>query len=238
MSQLALQIVARRAYAADNFYLHRGVQQAALQIPKLLETTGFKLITVRAPTVHSGLTHFSIYLGDILARQGRLPRLIDAESVMEGVWARDSAFTDARDVVVLDDCDRYLKALARDDTGHFVTMVESIRQAGGSIILLVHSAFESLSLDQHVMSRVRSGFESVIEHPSREDMNGLIRAMARQRGVEISSRNVDFLARRLPTQIAALDDYFERVAALAQVSGRSIRLPLLSEAIGSLAVRY
>lgn len=233
MSQLPLQIVPRRAYSARNYLKHSGVRSAFEQLLVFLSQPGFRIASVEgAPRV--GLTHFSIALAQALSEKGQFPRLVEGADFFE--WAnerRQQQGEDPGEIVIVDDGDQYLGNIAANDGGHFVSIVESLRRSRSALVMLMHVPYSECGCDDHVLSRLRAGELIRIAGPADDDMVELIGQMANQRGINLSRRNQQYLAKRLPRDVSSIDDYLERAQQLAQLSGQGFKLPVLSDAIPS-----
>jgi chromosomal replication initiation ATPase DnaA len=235
MEQLALSITHRRVYGASNFVLHAGVSNLFDELSLFYQKTlGFRLATVIAPS-RSGLTHLSIALVDKLTSINLFPRLVEGAEAYGWINTRIQSLRSEQsiehgEVVLIDDAQAYFQAISTDESGHFVNFVESYRRAGAGIILLSHKSIAQIGCDEHVMSRVRSGQQYEIVHPSEQDMPHIIKQMAMQRGLDLSKRELEFLHKRLPRDIPSVDNYFDRAEMLAQVSGRAIGIQLFGDA--------
>ncbi len=237
MNQMPLHIIPRRAYGARNFVRHAGVRDQFEQIQGYLLQPTFRIVVVEGHK-KSGLTHLTIALSQALTEAGMFPRLVEGADFFD--WANERsalASHDPGEVVLVDDADLYLKNIAANDSGHFVNIIELLRRQQGAIMFFMHARAADCNCDAHVMSRLNAAQRIVLGHPSEEDLNKLIGQMAAQRGINISKRNIEFLAKRLPREIAYLDEYLERVLQIAQVSGQTFKLPVLSDAIASLKMR-
>jgi chromosomal replication initiation ATPase DnaA len=231
MSQIPLRIIPRRSFSTRNFVVHAGVRNLIDQAVSYCKQSGFRFLTIQAEPV-GGLTHLSILLAEMLTEQGYYPRIIEGEHFFD--WANKRLaqnITDADEVVIVDDAERYLQHIAAHDSGQFVSLVELLRVNRAAIILLTHLAIDVCGCDGHVLSRSRAGLTLKVAAPEPEDLPQLIATMATQRGMNISARNQEFLSKRLPRDINRIDQYLERAQQLAQASGQGFKLSLLSEAI-------
>ena len=73
------------------------------------------------------------------------------------------------------------------------------------------------------------GFELGAPHP--DDMPELLKLMARQRGLSLRERSVDFLEKRIPRGIAEIEAYLERLDQLSRVTGKRIGHQILGDAV-------
>lgn len=233
MNQLQLQIVPRLAYSASNFVVHAGTRGLIDDLRSTLEREQFSL-TVLHGGEKRGKTHLSIRLADEMAQRAIFPHLVDGSEFSAWITQRISDSREPRgEVVIVDDADRYFTTAAAADSGPFVNIVELFRRHGGAFVFIVSKDLDQLGCDPHVMSRLRAGAQLSLGLPDGADMQELIYTMAVQRGISLTERKVEFLARRLGRDIAAIDEYLHRASQLAAASGKPLRLPVLSEAISS-----
>ncbi len=215
MDQLPLDIIPRLAYAPEGFVMHEGAAGVYQRCLSHLTSSGFSICCIWGPE-QSGKTHFSVKLAADLAARACKPLLVDAPE-FSGLAAErqlQGGF-DSKDVVILDGADRYFTA--GRGSGEFVSVVEALRVARGKIALFSAVPFQELPVDDHVFSRLKPGEGFVIENPAEKDVPGLIEVMARQRGLHLSPRRIDFLSRRLARDIAAIAgclDYIVRPRSL------------------------
>jgi chromosomal replication initiation ATPase DnaA len=99
------------------------------------------------------------------------------------------------------------------------------------LILLSREPLDHFEFDEHVRSRLIPGNGFEISPPEESDMPKLIDTIARQRGISLKDRKIDFIVRRLGRDIGALERYFDRVRHLADVLGQSVRFPVLGDAL-------
>lgn len=97
--------------------------------------------------------------------------------------------------------------------------------------MLSGASIESFPCDEHIKSRLTPGMGFSIGAPSEDELSELLQLMARQRGINLSDRKVDFLSRRIGRDIASMEEYLEKVSHLSGILGKSIKFPLLSDAI-------
>lgn len=228
MNQLPLNIAHCLAYSPDNFVCHAGV---AGIVDYLRSAQGFTVLYVTAGA-RRGKTHLSIKLADQLTSQGRYPRLSEgrdfARLVDEFIV---SGAVGSHEFFIVDDAQEYLLTVTPGNSGPFVSFFELLRKAGAGIVFLSATAIEALPCDQHVTSRLIPGAGFEIGDPAEEDIAPLIDKMAKQRGLALKEREVAYLLKRIGRDIPSIEQYFQKLQYLSQVLNRSIRFPLLSDAV-------
>lgn len=231
MDQLPLRIVPRLQYAAKNFVLHRGAADVARTVEHALSGPGFQPIFVTGAK-RSGLTHFSIWLVESLLQQGRLPLIIEGESLLAWAAQRIAGLPfEARDVVIIDDIEAAFLDRSHDARGVFVSLNEMLRLAGAGLVFLSHEKPGNIPADDHVLSRLRSAAHLELGAPGEDELPAIIRMLAEQRGVSLTGRKTSYLSRRIGRSIAEIERYFERAITLAEASGKRFDLPVLADAV-------
>ena len=228
MDQLPLNIAPRLSYSADNFLVHDGVRPVVELCEGLLARNGFRILFVPGPA-RSGKTHLSIKLADLCACSGRYPRLLDGRELAARLHQDRCA--DASEVYLVDDAHEYLNSVPPGQSGLFVSFVERLRSAGSMLVLLSACEIDELPCDEHIRSRLLAGRSPALRAPAPEYLPQLVDLMARQRGLKLSPRKIEYLIRRLDRSIREIDEYLERVSYLASLFGKAVKLPLLSDAL-------
>jgi len=224
--QLPLKMSPRLPYTSEGFLLHNGVRNIVELIDQSFHEGEFRIFFVSGKA-RRGKTHLSIYLFDSAARAGFYPRLVDGQELsvkIEDINAGNK-------IVIIDDAHEYLVNVAAGNSGAFVKMVETLRVAKAKLILLSSVEVEELTCDDHVKSRLRPGQGLSIESPTDFSLSPLIQLMAKQRGLKLTDRKVNFLLRRLGQDIRSIEDYLDRVNYLSTLFGREVKFPLLSDAL-------
>ncbi len=229
--QLSLEIIPRLAYSPDGFYLHSGISEVSRAVEKLLLESSFQIIKIKG-SARSGKTHLSLYFADLAYRKMRFPRLLDGDQFASWIDQRmERSQIHSDEVIIVDDADSYLRNLRPGDSGPFVNFVEACRKKGAKILFLLNDSGEAFAYDEHVASRLLAGHEYQIAQPSDEELSELTLRLARQRGMSLTERHTQYLARRIPRNIEAVEKYLDRVSRMAQSSGAPVRMPLLSRAL-------
>lgn len=228
MDQLPLNISPRILYAPEGFLLHDGVQQLVELCENTIRRDDYKTLFITG-AARSGKTHLAILLAEICARNGLYPKLLDGKS-LTGKLA-ELIPVDSRDVLIVDDAQEYFDAIAPGQSGPLVGCVELYRKAKGGIIFLSSREIEEFSFDEHIRSRLLPGGGLSIKTPAAEYLPELIDRMAKQRGIKLTEKKIAYLLKRLSRNIQEIEEYIERVNYLSSVFGRSIKFPLLSDAL-------
>ncbi len=228
MDQIPLNIAQRLSYAPENFLLHDGVAAVVSFFEAQLELSGFKILFVYG-SPRSGKTHLSIKLADLCARRGLYPRLIEGREL--GARMSQEIAIESSHLFIIDDAQDYFSALVAGESGPFVSFIESARKAGAGVVIFSSRDLAEYSFDEHIRSRLLPGHGHALKPPSSEYLSSLVDLMARQRGIKLSERKINFLIRRLDRSIPEIEEYLERVNYLSNLFGKAIKLPLLSDAL-------
>lgn len=231
MKQLSFQNPLPLVYEAKNYFLHGGVSSLYKSLDSLFDGSGFRIALIRGP-VASGKTHLAIKLADSFILKGHFVRILDGPQLPKFIKNDfDPATLEERDLIIVDDFDDYLKSIEDSEIGGFVSLVEALRVKQAGLILLGEvSDLEIDRLSPHISSRLRpaTGFE--ILPPHYEELSVLLEIMARQRGLSLKGRRLDPVFKNVSRSIGALSEYLERLLYMSQVSGQSIKSPLITKA--------
>lgn len=218
----------RIRYSAENFVCHSGVAPIVAHCRTICARDGFALGFIVGPA-RSGKTHLAIHLIDILGQLARFPRLLEGRELERGMASLTVNDYSAEDLFIIDDAHTYLEGIQPGNSGPFVAFVEKVRAARAGLILLSQKPLEAFSFDEHVRSRLIPGVGLVIEPPAESDMPVMVDRLARQRGIRLKERKIDFVVRRVGRDIGAVERYFDRVRHLADVLGQAVQFPLLGD---------
>ena len=231
MSQVPLKLVSRLSYAPENFIIHGGVRGALSESVEFLSRRGFRICCLHGKP-RSGKTHLSIVAMDELGKRGLFPRLIEgaefAESLRSGT---PIAVESPEQVFIVDDADQYLSTVQPGESGPFVQFIESARVIGAGVLLIMTAETEGLPCDEHVKSRLNAALHLSTGEPADGDIPDIIHSIAKQRGLFLDAKKTNFLQRRLPRDIPAIELYVQRLNHLSQVLGKTIRFPLIADAL-------
>lgn len=246
MHQLTLPMLTRLAYAPEHFVLHAGVKQLFEECLAAVYSERFRSLFVVGQS-RSGKTHLAVKLVDQLCRvlgadtrsaasaedaetraaPSIMPQLVEGRDF--GAYIAQSK---VRAITIVDDAHEYFAQLRASDSGAFVNFIETQRSAGGKVIMLSRQAYpEFTHLDGHVLSRLREAAGSLIGPPSEADLPELLSRIAEQRGVRLRARSMQLIVKRVGRDIAALESNIERLLHLSQLLGRSIKMPLIADAV-------
>ncbi len=232
MEQFPLNIIPRLPYSGDNFELHQGVSSVfAALLPPLTKET-FSLLFIYAPERY-GKTHLLVKTSDALSKQGIFHKV--SEGAEFGSLAYELQTGASKNTIpqaiLIDNIESYLISVEKGQSGEFVSFIEWCRLNRIPISLFSSRRIEDFPSDDHVKSRLRAGIQLDIKEPEDEDITTVIRALAKQRGVKLSDRNLNFLTKRLERDIPSLERYVDRLLHLSQVLGKSIKFNLVSDAV-------
>ncbi|RMG44287.1 MAG: hypothetical protein D6719_02135 [Candidatus Dadabacteria bacterium] len=231
MGQLGLKIPARISYKADNFIRHSGVRTIINQVLSLANSEAFNLCWIEGER-RSGKTHLSITLTDLLINYKFQPRCIEGAEFKDFLESGQVEQISARTMpFIIDSAEEYFNSLTTGNSGAFVNFIEKLRVAGSLVIFLSRTSVQSLACDEHIMSRLRPGQGLKINMPADEELPEVIAAMAKQRGMVLSERKIEFIRRRIGRSIEAIERYLDRVYHLSSVLGRGVRFPILGDAL-------
>lgn len=231
MEQLPLNIAPRLAYSPENFILHSGVENLHRSVMEILSSPRFGILFISA-SARTGKTHFSVRISDDLGLKGTFSRIVEGSKLAAWMESDDACHQWKEDeVLIVDDADHYLSGLNPGESGPLVALIEVLRVSRAKIVFLSAKELEAFTFDQHIKSRMLPGVGFSIAAPSSDEIQNLIQVMARQRGISLSERKADFLTRRLPRDIPSIEHYLEKLDHLSKVLGKSIKFPLLNDAI-------
>jgi len=228
---LPFRIRHRLAYSPDNFFLHDGVAPLVDSLNSALIEPRFQLFFIYGGP-RSGKTHLSVFLTSLLTKLGKFPHLLDGAHAKDSLRERSlSPRSFSGEVVIVDESERYFQSLPPGESGSFVDLIERIRLDQGKVVFLGATRIGELLCDQHVTSRLGPGAGYEMGIPAESDLEPLIAGMARQRGINLSSRKASFLSPRLNRSIEAIEEYLDRVAMLSSTLSASVDFPLLADAM-------
>lgn len=227
----------RLSYSPDNFVLHAGVREIFDAVNNLCQRPAdvpYTPLILVYGSPRSGKTHLSIALSAALVSKCLYPQVVDGSDAADFQSICGQIEEGGKRVVLIDDCDSLLESLEPGKSGSFVGFWEKLRASDSTAILFLQlkgEAAPSLKCDEHVLSRLSAAASLTLGPPAAEDIPALITALALQRGVKLSPRKVQFIARRAAVSIERLEHYLDRVLYLSETLGRPVRFPALGDAL-------
>ncbi len=207
-------------YRAEQFFEHAGAKSVVDHLDWLTPRV-FRAISVTGGA-RSGKSHLGFFAMERLIAQGFTPLLRVAPDLRPLDLADEMI-----PALCIDDAQNLLAS--EDFVGQFVSLYEQVRQRSGVIILF--SDRDLSSENPHLQSRLASLTTLSLGSPAREDLQPLLQAIAKQRGLKLKTRDQEFLERRLPSDIAGIERYVERVLKLSSFDAKRIGLETLKDAI-------
>jgi len=229
MQQLCLNIIPRLSYVPENFILHSGTRCVVDEVTELVLAPKFRFFLIYGEP-RSGKTHLSLYFAQCISQRGVFPVLLESEEIFE--WHPDAGKEiDQDSVVIVDDAEKYLALLKRVGPGSFVQLYEHCRKRNARLVFLCRDESVFPGLDDHAMSRIATAHSYHLAPPDGTELPLLVKMMARQRGLDLSSRKQGFLVRRVGRDIESVEKYLNRLVFLSQVLDKKVRFSLLSDAL-------
>lgn len=219
--QLPLQFSQSFSYRGDQFVEHSGVRPVVDQLESCAPGV-FRAFSVVGGR-RAGKTHLSIFALERLLATGFKGTLCVAPDLR----AVDLPTVDTALAVCIDDAQKILET--DEGVGAFVALYEQVRQSSG--VLVICSDTPLSSPNPHLQSRFAALTSLELGLPAREDVKPLLYALARQRGLKLTDREVSFLERRLGSGILEIELYVERLLELSKVTDGRISLDTLKDAI-------
>jgi chromosomal replication initiation ATPase DnaA len=232
MTQLGLNLTERIPYDAKGFVSHHGVSEALLDAHAAAQINGFSS-RFYVGASRSGKTHLSVRIGDDISKQsGVIPRFIDGTNIETFLTQTSHTLALSRfDAFLIDDVQVYLEKLHEGMSGPFVAFYEAVRVAGGKLYFFSSQPKESFSVDNHILSRLNASVAPEITAPEEDEIPAIINAMAKQRGIQLKEKKIDFVSRRVPRDIIGIENYLSRVLHLSKLFGAKIEYPILGDAV-------
>ena len=230
MEQLNLAMLPQLAYNPEHFLLHAGVRSVFEDCMALVARSSYAAAYV-VGTPRAGKTHLTIALVSELSRRGYSPRLVDGKALHAFIAEEATTKFRSDEVLVVDDAHQYMGTLKPGASGPFVDLIERLRGAHSHVILISSLKRDSFECDAHVLSRLAEATALSIAEPDENSVPELLYRMARQRGIQLTERKVEFVERRIPRTLAAIEDYLEKVVHLSAVLGQKVSLTLLGDAL-------
>ena len=195
MDQVPLRIRPKLSYTAKDFILHEGVQSISDKFLPCFTKPGFAVGYIYGDQ-RQGKTHLSVFLAEKIMASGQRVVVWDGEIVAEDL---------SEQLVVIVDDAQVLFQVGKE--GEFVSLFERLKVLQGKLILISNTRREDIKLDDHVMSRLRQCHYEAIGILSPEDSEAMIRYIAFQRGIQLTSRKTATLAKQVGRDIRAIEEF-------------------------------
>lgn len=236
-TQIPLGLTTLLSYSPQNFVVHDGVEPVVSYLTDhcRAEPGRFSSIVVQSKE-RMGKTHLSIYLSDLLAKQGAMVRLIDAQDFLVGVELLHSKRLSAKSVVIVDDLHLALPSLSQIEgesatSGAFVSLVELLRVSMSKVIFLSSLPISSFEGNPHVHSRLAESTSFTLKFPSERHFVSVVGSMLVQRGISLSKRSVAYLGKVLPKDFGQIENYIANLDYLSSILGEDITMQTIKDAV-------
>jgi chromosomal replication initiation ATPase DnaA len=130
--------------------------------------------------------------------------------------------------VIIDDAHEWLQT--KECEGVFTALADKILHAKGLLVLLSAEPITKLRPTPQVKSRLTSGVELELGVAEERHLDGIVRAMAKQRGLRLPPAKREFILTRVSRTVAALSRYFDHLQELNRDSRSSTSLEVLGKA--------
>jgi chromosomal replication initiation ATPase DnaA len=181
----------------------------------------------------SGKTHFLVKLSATLRSLGKYPRLFEGKEVINWMQSLTSSTEiESDEILIVDDFDTLrFEQGGVQESGLFVQAIERLRLFRIPLLISSTRHLEELYTDDHVGSRLREMTQLGIQSPSRDELQEIVRLMAKQRGLKLNARKLAFLEKRMPSSIDRVELYLSRLQELIRLRGASVDFSTLEDAL-------
>lgn len=228
--QLSFQFTEALTYSSDAFVVHEGVLHIADTLVTLASEQRSAVLLVSGGR-GTGKTHLGVYCAGVLQGLAQPARILRGNEV--AVWLQrdlsNRSFVPGESIIV-DDAHEWLQT--KECEGVFTALADQVLHAKGLLVLLSGDPITKLRLPSQVRSRLTSGVQLEIGVAEERQLDGIIRAMAKQRGLRLPPAKRDFILSRVSRTVAALTEYFDRLQELNRDLRSSTSLEVLSRAAG------
>jgi chromosomal replication initiation ATPase DnaA len=218
------------AYSSETFVAHAGVGEITETLLTLSAEGRFGLVNVYGPQ-SSGKTHLSVYCAGLLQSLGRSVDVVPASEACEWVLNRTSSGRIKKgDVLCIDDAADWISQPQVE--GGFTAAADMLTQAKGLLVLMSSKPVADLRVSQQIKSRLVAGVQLEIGPPEEGDLDLILKAMSKQRGIKLTEPKRRFILARVSRTVPALTRYMTRLSELGQRASSSTSFEVLSEALG------
>jgi len=229
-SQLTLTFGETLAYSSETFVAHSGVREVAETLLTLAAEGRFALVYIYG-AVGSGKTHLSVYCAGLLQSLGCVVDVVPASESQQWVLNRASVGRIREgSVLCVDDAAEWLSLSHAE--GSFTAAADLLTQAKGLLILMSRESVPELKVSQQIRSRLVAGVQLEVGPPEERDLDLILRAMSRQRGLRLTEPKRRFILARVERTVPALSRYMSRLCDLGQQAPSSTSFEVLTEALG------
>jgi chromosomal replication initiation ATPase DnaA len=226
--QLSFQFTEALTYSSDAFVVHEGVLHITDTLVTLASERRFAVLFVSGDC-GVGKTHLGVYCAGVLQGLGRPVQILRGNEV--AAWLQREVPQKAivqGESVIIDDAHEWLKT--KECEGVFTALADKILHAKGVLVLLSSEPLAKLRLTPQVKSRLTAGVELEIGLAEERHLDGIVRAMAKQRGLRLPPAKREFILTRVSRTVAALSKYFDHLQQLNRDSRSSTSLEVLGRA--------
>jgi chromosomal replication initiation ATPase DnaA len=229
-SQLTLTFGETLAYSSETFVAHAGVREVAETLLTLSAEGRFALLHVHG-LPGAGKTHLSVYCAGLLQSLGCSVEVVPASEAQEWIRTRtSSSHIKQGSVLCVDDAGDWLSQPHAE--GGFTAAADLLTQAKGLLVLISSVPVADLKVSQQIKSRLVAGVQLQMGPPEEGDLDLILRAMSKQRGLKLTEPKRRFILARVPRTVPALSRYMTRLFDLGQRAPSSTSFEVLSEALG------
>ena len=226
MKQISLNLNNSLNYQAGFFYSHAGVKEILEAVLAGYQQEIFSRFFITGSS-RSGKTHLAFKLADLALQLGKFAKVISGDNFSDWINTQyEKIEADNNTVIIVDDLDCYFKT---GSSGEFVSFYETLRLCKAKLVLLSNCSINTMNVDNHIASRLQSGGALEIFKPEDHDLKGLLRLMARQRGIELSQRSIEYLEKRIGRTIQDIEAHLNRLLAHSQHLSQPIKFAMLSD---------
>lgn len=219
-------------YSSANFIVHEGVRAAVEAVVTLGLAGRFAVVYIQGARL-SGKTHLGVYLAGALRERIDHVRFIAGDSGGLQWLQEELPRVPIRpgEGVFIDDADAFLSAT--EGTGLFGDLVERVHSAQGLLVLLGTAAATALTTDPYVKSRLAAGVTLFLGAPRESDLDRLLDAVVRQRGLQLTEAKRSFILKRIPRTLEAVVRCAERLESAGEDALLSTSFEVLAGVVSS-----
>jgi chromosomal replication initiation ATPase DnaA len=231
--QLSFQFTDSVTYSSETFVVHRGVIEVTDTILTLASEHRFGLVFISAEA-GAGKTHLGAYCAGMLQSLGRKVHLLRGGEA--GSWSLADLTRERSELgesILIDDAEVLLENNFHD--GLFTALADRVLHAKGVLVLLSARPVEKLKVSQQIKSRLIAGLQLVMGLPEERQLDAIVKAMTKQRGLKLTPAKRSFILTRVPRTVAALTVCLNRLQQVASTSPAATSMRVLSEVVGEHA---